>query len=135
MPERKIGKDPWFVRISLIFGALLVAGVFLILPLYVVFQEAFRQGIQIYKQALVETDAAAAIRLTLLTTGIVVPCNTIFGIAAAWAITKFRFPGKNLLITLIDLPFAVSPVICGLIYVLLFGRTGYLGPFLEANDI
>ena len=131
----RAGEDPLWFRICLILSALLVSFIFLILPLYVVFQEAFRQGIQIYKQALTETDAAAAIRLTLLTTGIVVPCNTIFGISAAWAITKFRFPGKNLLITLIDLPFAVSPVICGLIYVLLFGRTGILGPYLEAHDI
>jgi sulfate/thiosulfate transport system permease protein len=134
-PRDTAGQDPVWVRFCLIFAALFVSSIFLILPLYVVFQEAFRQGIQIYKQALTETDAAAAIRLTLLTTGIVVPCNTIFGIAAAWAITKFRFPGKNLLITLIDLPFAVSPVICGLIYVLLFGRTGILGPYLMAHDI
>jgi sulfate/thiosulfate transport system permease protein len=133
--RNRVGQDPIWVRISLIVAALLVSAIFLILPLYVVFQEAFRQGIQIYKQALTETDAASAIRLTLLTTGIVVPCNTIFGIAAAWAITKFRFPGKNLLITLIDLPFAVSPVICGLIYVLLFGRTGILGPYLAEHDI
>ena len=131
----RAGEDPLWVRICLILAALVVSTIFLILPLYVVFQEAFRQGIRIYQQALSETDAAAAIRLTLLTTGIVVPCNTIFGIAAAWVITKFRFPGKNLLITLIDLPFAVSPVICGLIYVLLFGRTGILGPYLEAHDI
>lgn len=129
------GEDPLWVRIVLIVAALIISGIFLILPLYVVFQEAFREGVQIYKRALTETDAAAAIRLTLLTTGIVVPCNTIFGIAAAWAITKFRFRGKNLLITLIDLPFAVSPVICGLIYVLLFGRTGFLGSFLGAHDI
>ena len=131
----KFRQDPPAVRITLILSALLVAGIFLILPLYVVFQEALRQGISVYKSALREVDAAAAIRLTLLTAGIAVPCNLIFGIAAAWSIAKFRFPGKNLLITLIDLPFAVSPVVCGLIYVLMFGRTGYFGPFLQAHDI
>jgi sulfate transport system permease protein len=136
MRERKVvGNDPGFVRISLMIAALFFSVIFLVLPLFVVFQEALRQGIGIYQQALLEADAFAAIRLTLLTTGIVVPCNLIFGIAAAWAITKFQFYGKNLLITFIDLPFAVSPVVCGLIYVLLFGRTAFLGPMLEDYDI
>ncbi|UUZ78985.1 sulfate ABC transporter permease subunit CysW [Paenibacillus sp. P26] len=119
----------------LITIALLFLGFLLILPLASVFTEAFRKGFEVYKASLTEKDAATAIRLTLTVAAITVPCNLIFGLAAAWAITKFRFKGKNLLITLIDLPFAVSPVISGLIYVLLFGARGWFGPWLQDHDI
>ncbi|WP_127584975.1 sulfate ABC transporter permease subunit CysW [Paenibacillus koleovorans] len=127
--------EPRLVRVLLITIALLFLGFLLILPLVSIFAEAFRKGVEVYMAALVETDAAAAIRLTLTVAAIAVPANLIFGIAAAWAITKFRFKGKNVLITLIDLPYAVSPVIAGLIYVLLFGAHGWFGPWLAAHDI
>ena len=104
---------------------------FLVLPLVAVFVEALRKGVGAYLAALVEPDALAAIRLTLLVAAIAVPLNLVFGVAAAWAIAKFEFRGKSLLITLIDLPFSVSPVISGLIYVLLFGAQGWLGPWLD----
>ena len=103
---------------------------FLILPLIVVFTEALREGLRAYVAAISEPEALAAIRLTVLTALIVVPLNVVFGIAAAWAITKFEFRGKNLLITLIDLPFSVSPVIGGMVFVLLFGMQGVFGPWL-----
>ena len=106
---------------------------FLLLPLLAVFAEALRQGVGAYFSALIEPDALAAIRLTLLVAAIAVPANLIFGLCAAWAIAKFEFKGKSLLITLIDLPFSVSPVIAGLIYVLLFGAQGWLGPWLGAH--
>jgi sulfate transport system permease protein len=105
------------------------------MPLVVVFVEAFAKGIGSYIQALLDPYALAAMRLTLLTAAIVVPLNLAFGIAAAWAIAKFEFRGKNVLITVIDLPFAVSPVISGLIYVLMFGAQGWFGPWLMAHDI
>jgi hypothetical protein len=109
--------------------------VFLFLPLCAVFAEALRKGWNVYISAVTEPDALSAVRLTLLVAAIAVPLNLIFGIAAAWAIAKFAFPGKQLLMTLIDLPFSVSPVIAGLIYVLLFGAQGWLGPWLAAYDI
>lgn len=108
---------------------------FLMLPLGAVFVEAFRKGWETYLASLVEPDALAAIRLTLIAAAIAVPLNLAFGIAAAWAVTKHDFPGKQFLITLIDLPFSVSPVVAGLIYVLLFGASGWFGPWLQANDI
>jgi sulfate/thiosulfate transport system permease protein len=123
------------VRFILIAGTVLFLGLFLVLPLVVVFAEALKKGVEFYFAAISEPDAAAAIRLTLLAAGIAVPLNLIFGVAAAWAISKFQFSGKNLLVTLIDLPFSVSPVISGLIYVLLFGLQGWLGPWLSAHDI
>jgi len=123
------------VRGALIAIALLFLVVFLILPLLVVFSEALRLGLRAYGAALIEPHALAAIRLTLLTALIVVPLNAAFGIAAAWAITKFDFRGKNLLITLIDLPFSVSPVIGGMVFVLLFGLQGVFGPWLAAHGI
>jgi sulfate transport system permease protein len=123
------------VRWSLTAAALAFMGVFLVLPLASVFAEALAKGWAVYGRELVTPDALAAIRLTLLAAGIAVPLNLVFGVAAAWAIAKFSFPGKNLLITLIDLPFAVSPVISGMIYVLLFGSQGWLGPWLEEHDI
>ncbi|MBH8599140.1 MULTISPECIES: sulfate ABC transporter permease subunit CysW [unclassified Thermoactinomyces] len=123
------------VRFLLIFAALIFLFLFLIVPLFAVFSEALKKGILVYIESVEDADALSAIRLTLLVAAISVSLNTIFGIAAAWAITKFEFRGKNLLITLIDLPFAVSPVISGLIFVLLFGAQGILGPWLEAHDI
>lgn len=123
------------VRWVLTGAALLFLGLFLVVPLVAVFAEALAQGVEMYFAALVEPDALAAIRLTLLVAIITVPLNLAFGLAAAWAISKFEFIGKNILLTLIDLPFAVSPVISGLIFVLLFGLQGWLGPWLAAWDI
>lgn len=127
--------EPRIVKWALITVALLFLGFLLILPLVSVFVEAFRKGWEVYAASLIESDASAAIRLTLLVAVIAVPLNLLFGLAAAWAITKFQFKGKNLLITLIDLPFAVSPVISGLIFVLLFGAKGWFGPWLQENDL
>ncbi|PPC83358.1 MAG: sulfate ABC transporter permease subunit CysW [Hyphomicrobium sp.] len=108
---------------------------FLLMPLIAVFLEAFRKGWATYFAALVEPDAVSAIQLTLLAAAIAVPLNLVFGIAAAWSIAKFDFPGKQFLITLIDLPFSVSPVVAGLVYVLIFGTQGWIGPWLSENDI
>jgi sulfate transport system permease protein len=108
---------------------------FLFLPLLAVFVEALRQGVGAYLAALVEPDALSAIELTLLTAAVAVPLNLVFGVAASWCITKFEFRGKQLLLTLIDLPFSVSPVISGMIYILLFGLHGWIGPWLKAHDI
>ncbi|HSC80712.1 MAG TPA: sulfate ABC transporter permease subunit CysW [Chitinolyticbacter sp.] len=123
------------VRYLLTGLALLFVGLFLVIPLASVFVEALRQGWQLYLAALVEPDALSAIKLTLLVAVISVPLNLVFGVAAAWAIAKFEFRGKSLLITLIDLPFSVSPVVAGLIYVLLFGAQGWWGPWLSDNDV
>ncbi len=127
--------DPLWVRFILIGIALAFLGLFLLIPLLSVFSEALAKGFQTYWAAITEPDALAAIRLTLLAAGISVPLNLLFGLAASWCIAKFEFPGKNLLITLIDLPFAVSPVISGLIFVLLFGAHGIFGAWLVAHDI
>jgi len=127
-------ETPWVkwtvIGISLAFFAL-----FLLLPLVVVFYEALRKGWDAYLAALVDPDALSSVRLTLLAAAISVPLNLVFGGAAAWAIAKFDFPGKSFLITLIDLPFSVSPVVAGLIFVLVFGRTGWLGPWFIENDM
>lgn len=123
------------VRWTLITAAVTFLGLFLFLPLAIVFSSALEKGFSVYVAALREPDAMAAIKLTLIAAGISVPLNMIFGIAAAWAIGKFDFIGKSLLITLIDLPFSVSPVVSGLIYVLIFGLQGLLGPWLAAHDI
>lgn len=127
--------DSALLRWTLIAIAFAFVGVFVALPLVAVFSEAFANGARPYLAAIFEPDSLAAIRLTLLTAAITVPCNTVFGIAAAWLIARFRFPGKSALITLIDLPFSVSPVISGLVFVLLLGARGLLGPFLERHDI
>ncbi|MFC5596154.1 sulfate ABC transporter permease subunit CysW [Deinococcus cellulosilyticus] len=124
-----------WVKWSLMIVTFAFLGLFLLLPLVAVFYEAFKQGWALYIGSLLDKDALAAIRLTLLTVLIVVPLNTLFGITAAWLISKYQFRGKGLLITLIDLPLAVSPVISGLIYVLLFGRQGWFGPWLIDHDI
>ncbi|RTR32282.1 sulfate ABC transporter permease subunit CysW [Robertmurraya yapensis] len=115
--------------------ALAFLGLFIVIPLIAVFSEALKKGIELYFASLTEPDALSAIKLTLITAAIAVPVNTIFGVIAAYAIAKFSFKGKNILVTLIDIPFAVSPVIAGLVFVLLFGSQGLLGPFLEAHDI
>jgi sulfate transport system permease protein len=115
--------------------ALVFLVLFLVLPLAVVFAQALEKGLGYYLASISEPDAMSAIRLTLLTVAIVVPSNVIFGVAAAWAIAKFSFPGKSLLTTLIDLPFAVSPVISGLVYVLVFGAQGWFGPWLIAHNV
>jgi sulfate/thiosulfate transport system permease protein len=127
--------EPGIVRWLLISVALAFLVLFLLVPLIAVFVQALHKGLYAYLDALHQPDALAAIRLTLLTAAIAVPLNIIFGVAAAWAITKFEFVGKSLLITLIDVPFAVSPVISGLIFVLLFGLQGWLGPWLDNHDI
>ena len=108
---------------------------FLVLPLVVVFVEAFAKGIPFFLRAIAEPDALSAIKLTLLTVAIVLPMNVVFGVAAAWSIAKFKFKGKSLLTTLIDLPFAVSPIISGLVYVLIFGAQGWFGPWLIAHNV
>lgn len=127
--------EPLWVRVLLIAVALIFLALFLVIPLVAVFTEAFSRGWDVYVAAITEPDAWHAIKLTLLAAAIAVPLNVIFGLSAAWAITKFQFRGKQALITLIDLPFAVSPVVAGLIYVLLFGAQGWLGPWLAENDI
>ncbi len=125
---------PW-VPVTLCTVAFLYLALFLFIPLATVFFEAFKKGVGFYFIAITEADTLSAIRLTLIAAAISVPLNLIFGIAAAWAIAKFDFHGKSLLITLIDLPFSVSPVISGLIYVLVFGLQGWLGPWLDAHNI
>jgi sulfate transport system permease protein len=123
------------VRVALILVAVTFLTLFLLLPLVAVFSEAFRAGFGGFWGAITEPDAVAAIKLTLLVAAIAVPANLIFGLAASWAIAKFEFPGKSVLNTLIDLPFSVSPVISGLVYVLLFGLQGYFGPWLQSHGI
>ncbi len=127
--------EPLWVRITLITLALSFSALFLLLPLIAVFTEAFRKGWEAYLMAIIEPDALSAIRLTLLTAAIAVPLNLVFGVAASWTIAKFEFRGKSLLLTLIDLPFSVSPVISGLIYVLLFGAHGWFGAWLMEHDV
>ena len=123
------------MRLALILIAVAFLTLFLLLPLIAVFIEAFRAGFGGFWQAVSEPDAVAAMKLTLLVAAIAVPANLLFGLAASWAIAKFEFPGKSVLNTLIDLPFSVSPVISGLVYVLLFGLQGYLGPYLQSEGI
>jgi sulfate transport system permease protein len=127
--------EPPLVRWILITIALLFLGGFLFMPLLVVFLQAFSKGVSFYWEALSDPVALAAIRLTLLVSVIAVPLNMVFGLAASWAIAKFDFHGKSLLITLIDLPFSVSPVVSGLIYVLMFGLQGWMGPWLQEHNI
>ena len=123
------------LRFALIGGSLLYMVLFLLLPVVAVFTEALQKGVGAYFEAITDEAAVSAIKLTLMTAAIAVPLNMIFGISASWAIAKFDFRGKSVLITLIDLPFSVSPVVSGLIYVLLFGAQGLLGPWLAAHDI
>lgn len=134
-PRSRSTTEPAWVRGVLIAVALLFLGLFLLAPLAAVFSQALAQGVGVYLASLRDPDAQASIRLTLLTAAISVPLNLLFGVAASWAIAKFEFVGKSALTTLIDLPFAVSPVISGMVYVLLFGLHGYLGPFLAEHNI
>ncbi|BDT67482.1 sulfate transport system permease protein CysW [Comamonadaceae bacterium OS-1] len=124
-----------WVRYTLLTIALVFLFLFLVLPLAAVFTEAFRKGAGAYFEALREPDAWDAIKLTLLATAIAVPLNLVFGVAAAWAIAKYEFWGKSFLTTLVDLPFSVSPVVAGLVYVLMFGAHGWFGPWLQAHDV
>lgn len=130
-----VTSEPAWIRRLAITLVLILLSLFLLAPLLVVFTEALRQGFSAYLAALTDPDAVAAIELTLLVAAIAVPTNLIFGVAAAWAIARFAFPGKSLLITLIDLPFSVSPVVAGLAYLLLFGAQGWLGPWLDRHDL
>ena len=127
--------DSPFAKWLLISIALLFVGVFLLLPLINVFYQALSKGFQFYRTSLQDEDSLSAMKLTLLVAAISVPLNIVFGLAASWAIAKFEFPGKPFLITLIDLPFAVSPVVAGLMFVVLFGRQGFFGEWLDAHDI
>src|SRR5438067_2984288 len=133
--ERLPLTEPAAVRWALIGTALAFLFLVLVMPFVMVFTEALAKGVGIYMAAITEPDALAAIELTLLTAAIAVPFNLVFGVAAAWAITKFEFHGKSLLITLIDLPFSVSPVISGMVFILLFGLQGWFGPWLAAHGI
>lgn len=134
-PPRKVTTEPVWMQWTLVCLALGFLGIFLVFPLATIFVKAFSKGMAVYFAAFHEPDARSAIRLTLLTAGISVVANLLFGLAAAWAVSKFEFWGKSILVTLIDLPVAVSPVIAGLLYVLVFGRRGFLGPWLNAHDI
>lgn len=127
-------REPFLARLVLISIALAFLGLFLVIPLAAVFTEAFAKGWRVYLAAIAEPEAMSAIRLTVLVALISVPLNAVFGVAAAWAIARFEFPGKSVLVTLIDLPFAVSPVVAGLMFVLLFGAQGALGPWLDRHD-
>jgi sulfate transport system permease protein len=132
---RIAGRRPASSRLLLIAAALLFLGLFLVLPLLVVFVQALAKGVSAYVAAISDPVAWAAVKLTLLVAAIAVPCNLVFGVAAAWAIGKFEFRGKSTLITLIDLPFAVSPVIAGLVFILLFGSHGWFGGYLRVHHI
>ena len=133
--RRSARDEPVLVRALIIGAALAFLALFLFMPLAAVFHEALKKGWQVYLASISHPDALAAIKLTLLAAAIAVPLNTVFGVAAAWAIAKFDFRGKNVLITLIDLPFSVSPVISGLIYVLIFGLQGWIGGWLREHDL
>lgn len=135
LQSRDATREPTWVRYSLITIALIFFLSCLILPLVLVFVEAFKQGVGVYAQALVHPDTLSAVKLTLLTAVIAVPMNVVFGVAAAWSVAKFNFRGKSLLTTLIDMPFSVSPVIAGLMLVLIFGTQGWMGSWLMDNDI
>jgi sulfate transport system permease protein len=132
---RSAVREPASVRIALIGVAILFLAIFVLVPLSAVFCEALKKGLGVYFASFNDLAALAAIKLTLLVAAIAVPVNLVFGVSAAWAIAKFDFPAKSLLITLIDLPFAVSPVVAGLIYVLIFGAQGWLGPFLQEHNV
>ena len=128
-------RDPVWVRYTLTALALGALGLFIVLPLIAVFVQAFEKGTQAYWKAIQQPDTVSAIRLSLIAVTVSVALNTVFGVAAAWVVTKFHFKGKSLLVTLIDIPFGVSPVISGLIYVLVFGSQGWFGPWLLDHDI
>jgi sulfate/thiosulfate transport system permease protein len=133
--RRRVSARVRVARGMLILVAVSFLGLLLIAPLAMILIQALAKGAAVYLESFIDPDTIAAIKLTLLTAAIVVPLNTLFGICAAWAIAKFEFKGKSLLITLIDLPFAISPVIAGLVFVLLFGAHGWFGPWLQEHDI
>src|SRR5687768_8464484 len=132
---RRSIQDPLLARVMLTFTAIAFLTLFLILPLAAILVQALAAGLSPYWAAVVEPETLTSLKLTALTAAIALPMNTTFGVAAAWAISRFRFAGRHILITMIDLPFAVSPVISGLVFVLLFGMQGLLGPWLAARDI
>jgi sulfate transport system permease protein len=133
--QANVSQDPALVRWGLTALALAALGLFIVLPLVAVFVQALAKGLAVYLEAVREPDTLSAVELSLLAAGIAVPLNLVFGVAAAWAVTKFQFKGRNVLISLIDIPFAVSPVVAGLIYVLVFGAQGWFGDWLSARDI
>lgn len=135
LKSQRASEESAFAKWTLITIALAFVGVFLLLPLINVFYQGFSKGLEFYRESLMEEDTIHAIKLTLTVAAISVPLNLVFGLAASWAIAKFEFPGKTFLITLIDLPFAVSPVVAGLMFVVLFGREGYFGDWLDAHNI
>lgn len=135
MSQPSIPQDPPWVRYVLVTVSIAIVGLLLMFPLLVIFFEAFRKGIQFYVQSMTDRNAIQAIKMTLIAAGISVPLNVVFGVAAAWATTKYQFPGKSILISLIDLPFAISPIIAGLMYVLVFGLQGWLGSWLAERGI
>jgi sulfate transport system permease protein len=134
-PRGRHVNEPRAARIVLVGLAALFLGAFLVVPLLAVFAYALREGAGVYLAALEEPAAWAAVKLTLTVAAIAVPVNVVYGLAAAWAVAKFSFPGRNWLLTLIDLPFSVSPVVSGMLFVLLFGARGLLGPFLSEHDV
>jgi len=133
--QRSATMEPVWLKITLLTLAIGFLGVFLVVPLVAVFTEALKKGWDLYLEAIVDADALSAMKLTLIAAGIAVPLNLLFGVAASWAIAKFEFRGKSVLLTLIDLPFSVSPVISGMMYVLLFGAQGWFGDWLREHDI
>ena len=135
MSAPRVTEDARWVRWTLTGTTLAFLALFVLLPIAAVFHEALSQGWRVFALALVDPDALSAVKLTLLTAAVAVPLNTAFGLAAAWCVTRFRFPGRNVLVTLIDLPFGVSPVISGMMIVLLFGTKGLLGPWLAAHGL
>ena len=135
LQSRDATREPTWVRITLIVVALIFFLSCLILPLVLVFVEAFKQGLSVYVNALINPDTLSAVKLTLLTAVIAVPLNVVFGVAAAWSVAKFNFRGKSILTTIIDMPFSVSPVIAGLMLVLIFGTQGWMGNWLMDHDI
>ncbi len=135
LQSRDATREPTWVRYTLLTIALIFFLSCLLLPLILVFVEAFKQGLTVYAHALIDSDTLSAVKLTLLTAVIAVPLNVVFGVAAAWCVAKFQFRGKTILTTIIDLPFSVSPVIAGLMLVLIFGMQGWLGPWLSEHDI
>jgi sulfate transport system permease protein len=132
--EHRLSEPAW-VRWILILAALIFLVLFLLMPLAIIFSEALKKGVDAFFTSFKDPDALAAVKLTLIAAGISVPLNLVFGVAAAWTIAKYNFVGKNILLTLIDLPFSVSPVISGLVYVLLLGLQGWLGPWLQEHNI
>ncbi|MEX1115584.1 MAG: sulfate ABC transporter permease subunit CysW [Akkermansiaceae bacterium] len=135
MKNRPVTTESPLVRVLLITSAVIILTLFLLMPLFAVFAEAFRRGWEVFLASLHEDAALSAIKLTLIAAAVSVPLNTLFGLSAAWLVTKFRFKGRAFLLSMIDLPFAVSPVIAGLVWVLLFGAQGWFGPWLAERDI